>query len=55
VGKRFGIGVTGSDGNPIKVKPIITHAFSLSEWQRGFDLFENAEAIKVIFDMTRNN
>lgn len=43
-----------ADGR-IKVKPIITHAFALSEWQVAFDLFENAEAIKVIFDMTINN
>ncbi len=35
----------------IKVKPIITHSFALAEWQIAFDLFENAGAIKVIFEM----
>jgi len=39
-------------GGLIKVKPLITHAFPLSEWQRAFDLFESGEAIKVIFKMS---
>jgi len=36
----------------IKVKPIITHSFNLREWQKAFDIFENGEAIKVIFEMS---
>jgi len=39
-------------GGLIKVKPIITHALPLSEWQKAFDLFESAEAIKIIFDLS---
>lgn len=35
----------------IKVKPLITHTFALNEWQKAFDVFESAEAIKVIFDL----
>jgi len=36
-------------GGHIKVKPLITHSFALNDWQKAFDLFESAEAIKVIF------
>ncbi len=32
----------------IKVKPMITHRMGLSEWDRGFQLMANKEAIKVI-------
>lgn len=39
-------------GGRIKVKPLITHAFPLQEWQKAFDIFESAAAIKVIFKMT---
>lgn len=35
----------------IKVKPIITHSFKLSQWQEAFDLFESGEAIKVVFEI----
>ena len=36
-----------AQGN-LKVQDIITHRFSLEEWQTGFDLSENKQAVKVL-------
>ncbi len=33
----------------VDVKPLITHRMALSDWQRGFELMESQEAIKVLF------
>ncbi|NLB54278.1 MAG: alcohol dehydrogenase catalytic domain-containing protein [Lentisphaerae bacterium] len=35
----------------IAVRPLVTHQLPLSDWQKGFSLFENGEAVKVVFDM----
>ncbi len=34
----------------IQVAPMITHVFPLSAWREAFDLFQNGQAIKVIFE-----
>ncbi|MFW9954153.1 MAG: zinc-binding dehydrogenase, partial [Candidatus Thorarchaeota archaeon] len=33
----------------LDVKPLITHRLALSEWERGFELMETQQAIKVLF------
>lgn len=33
----------------IDVSPLITHRIALSEWERGFELMESQQAIKVLF------
>ncbi len=33
----------------VDVSPLITHRISLSEWEKGFDLMESQQAIKVLF------
>lgn len=33
----------------VDVKPLITHRLSLDEWEKGFDLMEKQQAIKVLF------
>ena len=33
----------------VDVSPLITHRIALPEWERGFELMENQEAIKVLF------
>ncbi|MFX0108487.1 MAG: zinc-binding dehydrogenase, partial [Candidatus Hodarchaeota archaeon] len=33
----------------IDVSPLITHRISLDDWQKGFDLMESQQAIKVLF------
>ncbi|KES14422.1 hypothetical protein GASC598I20_001380, partial [Gilliamella apicola SCGC AB-598-I20] len=43
-----------ADGK-IKVKPMITHRFGLSEWEKGFELMANKEAIKVILTYDFND
>jgi L-iditol 2-dehydrogenase len=35
----------------VKVAPLITHTFQLTEWERAFDVFERGEAIKVVFEL----
>ena len=37
------------EAGQIKVQPMITHRLGLSEWEKGFELMANKEAIKVIF------
>jgi len=34
----------------IQVAPMITHVFPISAWREAFDLFQNGQAIKVIFE-----
>ncbi|MDP6776311.1 MAG: zinc-binding dehydrogenase, partial [Candidatus Latescibacteria bacterium] len=33
----------------IDVEPIITHRLPLTEWEKGFEVAENMEALKVVF------
>ncbi|MFW9944458.1 MAG: alcohol dehydrogenase, partial [Candidatus Sifarchaeia archaeon] len=33
----------------IDVSPLITHRISLDEWEKGFELMETQQAIKVLF------
>ena len=33
----------------VDVSPLITHRIALPEWERGFEIMENQEAIKVLF------
>jgi len=35
----------------VKVAPLITHTFSLDDWEKAFDVFECGEAIKVVFEL----
>jgi len=37
-----------ADGK-IDVDPIITHRLPLTEWEKGFAVAENMEALKVVF------
>lgn len=37
----------------IRIKPLITHIFSLKEWEKAFKVAEGREGIKVLFDPTR--
>ena len=37
------------ESGQIKVQPMITHRLGLSQWEEGFELMANKEAIKVIF------
>lgn len=34
----------------VRTEPLITHVFPLSAWEEAFDLFQNGQAIKVIFE-----
>lgn len=43
-----------ADGK-IKVKPMITHRLGLSQWEKGFELMANKEAIKVILTYDFND
>lgn len=37
----------------IQAKPLITHVLPLSQWEEGFQLFEERKALKVIFEPQR--
>ena len=35
----------------VRAAPLITHTYPLSEWRRAYEVFERAEAVKVILDV----
>ncbi|MGH2566379.1 MAG: hypothetical protein ACRDE5_17810, partial [Ginsengibacter sp.] len=38
----------------VRIGDLITHALPLSEWEKGFDLFEQKKAVKVLLYPARN-